>query len=286
MIYIATAILASSMIMICFKLFLKYKIDYFQAIIINYLFAFLMGIFNSPQSHSITNILSSNWIFAAAPLGILFFLTLLLYAPSTKAVGVALTTVCTRMVLIAPVACSFIFFGETPTTIKLIAIAMVLISFPIIFMEKGVSNIQKFSILAPLALFVTKATIDSSLKLAQYFLIDSDSEYSLFVSTIFLSALIFGLAFLTITGQVAKMQFALKNIIAGLTLGFVNYYASYLTLKALNSVDATVAYPIMYTGVILVTTLTGVYFFGEKLTRQKIVGMVIALGAIIILTVN
>lgn len=285
MFYLITGILSSSMIMILFKFFLKYKVDYFQAIIINYLFAFLVGLYRDPETFSISEIFASDWIFAAIPLGVLFFSTLLLYAPSTKAVGVALTTVCTRMVLIAPVACSFIFFGETPTPLKIIAIAMILISFPIIFIEKKEDrSIGYGSLLAPLALFVTKATIDSALKLSQHFLIASEGEYSVFVSTIFLSALIFGLIVLTITGQISKMNFAKRNIVAGLALGFVNFYASFSTLKALNSIDATIAYPIMYTGVIMLTTLTGVYLFGEKLTKQKVIGMSIALVAIILLT--
>ncbi|MFI3266510.1 MAG: DMT family transporter [Rikenellaceae bacterium] len=285
MFYLVSAIVSSSMIMILFKIFLRFKVDYFQAIIINYIFAFSVGLVNSPKAYSISQVLSSNWVFAAVPLGILFFSTLLLYASATKAVGVALTTVCSRTALIVPVSCSFIFFGEHPTPQKIAAIVMILASLPLIFIDKKNEKKKDFlSILPLIGLFACTATIDSSIKMSQHFLIGSKEEYSLFVCTIFLSSLAFGLTVLALTSKLAKMKISWRNIAAGLTLGIFNFYASYSVLNALSHLDATIVYPIMYPSIVVLTTLVGVYIFDERLTRKKVAGIAVALAAIVMLT--
>lgn len=286
MIFLLAAILSAALTMILFKLFIKYDIDYFQAIIINYAFAFGMGLYNSPSEFSLAQIVNSNWLFVALPLGVLFFSSLLLYALSTKAAGVALTTIATRITLIAPVTASFLFLGEQASFGRVAAIVMVVASMPLIFVDKkDDGKINMKSLLPLLGVFLGKAAIDLSLKLSQYFLIDSQSEYSLFVGTIFLSALVFGLAVLAINGKLFKMKIRLKHIVAGIILGFVNYYLSYATLRALDSIDASIVYPAMCTGTVLLTTFSGVYIFGEKLSRTKILGIVIAAAALVLLTV-
>lgn len=65
MIFILLSVLFNAAIFVVFKLFDKYKIDTFQAIVINYYFAFAVAFFSSENRFSVIKTPSEDWFYGA-----------------------------------------------------------------------------------------------------------------------------------------------------------------------------------------------------------------------------
>ncbi|MEM6686489.1 MAG: EamA/RhaT family transporter, partial [Bacteroidota bacterium] len=72
MIYLALSVLISSSLLVIFKLFDKYQVNTFQAIVVNYLAAFCCGFFFYRNGITISEITTRPWFTGAVILGFLF----------------------------------------------------------------------------------------------------------------------------------------------------------------------------------------------------------------------
>ena len=72
MIYIILCILVNTALILVFRLFPKFKIDSFQAIVANYFVAAFLGFQIAPQAFGLRFIMQQPWVFYAMILGMLF----------------------------------------------------------------------------------------------------------------------------------------------------------------------------------------------------------------------
>ncbi|MBM3418553.1 MAG: hypothetical protein FJY17_06510, partial [Bacteroidetes bacterium] len=115
--------------------------------------------------------------------------------------------------------------------------------------------------------------LDVLLNYSQRYLLGSLSP-SLFTAIAFGIAGIIGL--LTLMTRAKKNKISLKNIIAGMFLGIPNFFSIYLLLEAyetapLNDSDVVAIINIC---IVCLSTLVGFICFSEKLTSQKIIGII------------
>ncbi|WP_233188583.1 hypothetical protein [Tenacibaculum sp. SG-28] len=72
MIYLILSIVFSSSLFVIFKYFERYKINTLQAIVVNYLVAFVVGMLSASSFSRITTIPQQPWFYGALVLGLLF----------------------------------------------------------------------------------------------------------------------------------------------------------------------------------------------------------------------
>ena len=292
MIFILIVILSSASINILFKVFQRLGIDSMQAIIFNYVTATSLGIYLAPTVYSPAEMLSHGWFYLGMILGASFLITMKLYAISTAHIGVALTTILARTSLIIPAIISFFIFGEELSIRLILGIVFILVAVFLIFYDKN-NIIQNFNsgkkslfvLFLPVIVFTFCGFNDTMIKVTQFFYIKNSDDNSLFIATVFCTALIVGVAIYIGSGSYKKMKFSWKSILGGVILGSVNLLSSMSILKALESIPASVTFPIVNIGIILVSILVGVFFFKEKLTYRKSLGIFIALVAIVMMTI-
>jgi len=74
LIYLLLSILASTIIFIIFKLFEKFQINIFQAIVVNYCIAFTTGILSYNGTITISQLPNLDWFYYTLILGALFII--------------------------------------------------------------------------------------------------------------------------------------------------------------------------------------------------------------------
>ncbi|MBC7655450.1 MAG: EamA/RhaT family transporter, partial [Oligoflexus sp.] len=102
---------------------------------------------------------------------------------------------------------------------------------------------------------------------------------------IFTIATIIGFVSLLIQYFKGVLKFQVKAVLAGIVLGIFNFGSIYYYIKALHieSNRPSVVFSSLDIGVIVLGSLVGIWLFKEKLTKLNLIGLGLALVAIIIL---
>ena len=117
MINILYTVLLFNALIIFFKLFQKYKVNTLQALIINYATAAICSFFYINNKIYLQQIISSEWIYHAVLIGLLFIITFYFFAYGIQKIGISTTTIANKMSLIIPVAVSLILYPDDALTI-------------------------------------------------------------------------------------------------------------------------------------------------------------------------
>jgi drug/metabolite transporter (DMT)-like permease len=285
MISLALAILFSSLIFVIFKLFDRYKIDVFQAIVFNYFTAFLCGILLFGNEWKPAALIDLTWFYYAIVAAILFISLFILMGLSSQKNGVAITSVAVKMSMAASVFGMIFLYNESVSTLKILGIlfafaGVVLVS----WQNKGANENQKKSLWMLFALFFGSGILDIVLNYVQKNELKVLTP-SLFSAFGFGMAGIIGLVVLLFQLQQKKSSFAFKNIVGGIALGIPNYFSIYLLIKSYKDTgwaDSTVL-AIINVSIVCIAALTGFFIFKEKLNLTKGLGIVASLLAILML---
>lgn len=293
MIALIIATVCAALFSILFKIFQLSGIDSKQAIVFNYVTAFILGIALSLTKSGpvVVNPLTESWFPWALGLGIFFYLGMIFLSYSTKVSGVAVSTVASRASMIIPITVCFMFIAGSAQP-KWLAIAVVLLGLALTVWIKGKggqsdSVIKK--IVAPLSVFVCFGITNSGMKLLQNQIsvssngLDSNilnQKLSMLSAAIFMSALIVGTAIYFLGSKENRKPFRVANLIGGISLGVVNYFCTYTLMIAMKTIDSSILFPFHNVGIVAIGTLVGWLCFKEKLTLQQVLGMVIAVAAI------
>ncbi len=276
--FLIISILCSSAIFIIFKLFEKYSINVFQAIIVNYFTAFFIGIITHKNNIDYLEITNKTWFLGALILASLFILVFNLMAITSQKNGVSIAAVAGKMAVIIPTIFGIILYQEKITTFKIFGIIIGLLSVYLITTRK---NKNKASIKYPILLFFGAGIIDSFLKFIQFNYVKNE-EINLFSGVIFGIAGLIGITIFSIK----PTKITLKNITSGLVLGIINYYSIYYILKALDNknIPSGVIFSLNNISIVAVCTLLGLIVFKENLSSKNWLGIVIAIISILIIT--
>lgn len=279
MIFLLLAILTSSLIFITFKLFEKTGINNLQAITFNYLTAVIIGYISTTENFSTQFVTEKPWFYLSIISGVLLIVTFLVYAYSIQKVGIAITSVSGKMSVIIPVLLGLLVFHEKASWIRIIGIVIALAAFYLTLIKNREQKAKAIFFVFPLLLFLGNGFNDSLLKISQEFYIQND--FSMFLTIAFGVSLFAGgliIAFLLIT---KKQKLHYKNILAGIILGILNWYSTYFFFAGLAHFDVSVFIPVFNASVVCIAALTGYWFFKEKLSTVNIIGITLAVVAII-----
>ena len=285
MISISIAVITVTWIFILFKLFPKYNINTFQAVVFNYLAAFSCGtlLYGSQITKNIFE--HSEWMIWALFCGGLFISLFFLMGKSSQNNGVSLTTVVVKMSMAFSMILMIIIYHETLTIYKIAAISLALVG--IFFLSKEKQNAEKKNNdkILLIILFIGCGLLDFVLNYVQNFKLQ-------YISSPLFSAFGLGLAgvigclILIIKSFKRKEKVTYKNIVAGILLGIPNYFSIYYLIhsyEVLDLPDSTVL-ALLNVLSVLASLVAGYFMFKEKITWLKSVGIICCLISIFLFT--
>jgi len=285
MIYIFLSICCSVIVSVMLKLAKRYHIDVYQAVVWNYSIAiFLTWLFLKPQLVHLTGAPIINYTI----LGLLLPLLFVILAVSVKQSGIVRTDIAQRLALLIPLLAAFFLFGEKINLLKAIGI---LTGFAAILcsiqwkqggaVKKGAANAWQYLLMV----FVGMGLIDVLLKQVAAF---KTVTYGTSLFIIFIMAFVFSLAGLIYQVATKKMKFSWPHILIGWVLGITNFGNILFYIKAHKALanQPSTVFSAMNIGVIVFGALIGLIIFREKLSLLNKAGILIAIIAVVILTIS
>lgn len=284
MVFLLLAIALSTTILLLFRYFKQWEVDNLQAIVANYLFAAVVGFLAYPGELSVSGILQRPWFPISLFLGFSFIAVFFLFAWSSQKAGVAVTAVASRMSVIIPVIGGFILFGEQATALKLSGIAIAMPAFYLTFKKGKGQKLLSWTILLPLTIFLGAGFNDLLMKYTDFHFLKND--LFLLLAMIFFIAMVFGLAMLLFRLAGDQLRLSTKSLMAGMLLGAVNFASTYFMFRSMEFFDSSVMYPLMNIGVVTTAALAEFLLFGEKPSWTNVIGISLAVVAIIFIAMG
>jgi drug/metabolite transporter (DMT)-like permease len=284
MIPLVFSILCSSLIFVIFKLFPKYQIDTFQAIVFNYFTAFVCGIVLFGSEWNSKALSTGNWPMFVVLSGVLFISLFLLMGKSSQQNGVALTSIAVKMSMAISMLFLIVLYKESLSVLKITGIALAILGVFLVSFSQSNEKKVNSAVWMLFFLFVGSGFLD--------FILNYVQRYELrFLTPSLFSAFGFGVAGLIGLGSLifqirsGKTTFSPRSILAGVVLGIPNYFSIFLLMLSYKTTgwnDSTVL-AITNVSVVLLAALLGFIAFKENVTTRKIFGLIAAIAAIVIL---
>ncbi|MCC2594844.1 EamA/RhaT family transporter [Pusillimonas sp. MFBS29] len=273
------SIACSVAVSILLKVARRKDIQIDQAIAVNYVVAAGLCLFIlQPEPSTLLNPATPWWILVT--LGVLLPTIFLAMAAAVRHAGIVLSDAAQRLSLFIPLIASFLLFGEALSGSKLTGIAVALTALVCLLIrpqtQQGSGETLK-SALYLLAVWLGYGTIDILFKQ----MAKSGAVFSSSLLASFTLAGILIFAYLIIRRSVWKR----RNVLAGVLLGLLNFSNIYFYIRAhqVFPENPTLVFSAMNIGVISLGTLVGAGFFKEKLSLINVLGIVLAISAIVIL---
>ncbi len=266
--FLSLSLLSSLTIAVILKVLELKNYDRIVVIASNYIIATALGFALSRPSDMGTGVIPF-----AVIAGLLFFSTFVVYSFVIKKDGIAPAVTFGRISMAIPVIVSIIFWGERPEILNWLGLGAV---FWVILTWEGKINRLSSSLLA---LFLLSGSISTSMKFfkVKFPMVDEGK----FLVFLFASALVWSWVYIFITERKVKLPF----LLGGLFIGIPNFFSSYFLLKALTEVPAYISFPFISVNLIVLSSLAGYLIFSEKLTRRKLLLIVLAAAGVGLLSV-
>lgn len=270
-----------------FKLFSRFNINIFNAIVINYTVCLILGTLIDTKSGwpFSVSIIQSNWFSFDVILGLMFIVGFNLTAHAIQKAGITLTTLIQRMSLILTVSFTVILFQEKFGWLEFCGLMLALMA--IIAINQKTSSISlhrtgPFPFIL-MAVLVLSAAIEILLYYVEKTGLVGNNQMA-FTTHGFGCAAIFGWLSLVWLAINKKLKLTGRDIIAGVLLGIPNFFSIFLLLKMLNQGwNGSLMYPLVNVSVLLLSTMVAVIAFREKLNRLNWIGIGLASAAILII---
>ncbi|PTX61710.1 putative membrane protein [Kordia periserrulae] len=285
MIYLALSVFISSSLFVIFKLFDKYQINTFQAIVINYLTAFCCGFFFYGNGTTLVEVSQKPWIVGAIILGFLFISIFMVMATTAQRNGLSTASVASKMSVVIPVIFAVIVYEEKLSLLKVAGIILALLAVYLTTVKNDGATFNRKKLLFPLLLFLGSGVIDTAIKHIETKYL-AEGEVPIFSAAVFGCAFMIGIVVAIIRRDVVIDG---KTILGGIALGIPNFYSIIFLLKALrpeNLGDSSTVFPINNVAIVMLSTIFGIILFKEKLIPKNWIGIVIAIISIVMIAVS
>ena len=263
-------------------MFEKYKVDNLQGLIFNYITAGTCAYFFLEQDFSLEYILNSDWLYHAIIIGTLFIIVFNFYAFGTQKVGIAITTVANKMSLIIPVCAAILLYEDTFTLLKGIAFFLALSGIYLSSTKGGKLSFDKKYLWLIILVFVGQGVSDSIFNdFAQKF--PEEGGY-LFFMVLFFMASLSGIIIHGVKSIKTRNPLQLKSVFWGVIFGIPNFFSLLFFLRALGdeNLNSSIVFPLVSIGVVVSSSLIGMFLFREKLSKTNWIGIILSVCAIYI----
>jgi len=285
MIYLGLSLFFSSAIFLLFKLFNKFKVDTFPAIVINYITATSFGVSMVYTEYASGNIIYTPLIRNGVLLGFLFIGLFYLMAKISQEMGAGISSVATKLSLVIP-AIFFMFFNDSDT-FSWLKIAALIIAMPGVYFTVHTESKRKLALLLPLLLFLGSGFLDIVLAYTDQNFSNSNTDKILLTFLPFTAAGATGIAVLLLRNGL-KIKLSIYTVFGGIILGLINFGSIYYLLKTFEMVplEKSQIIPINNLGIVITSALAAYLFMNERLSKKNTLGLVISILAILLLIVD
>ncbi len=271
-----------------FKLFSRYKVNTFNAIVINYTVCLVLGTLLDPEVDVpfSKEIIQAEWFLFDALLGLLFITGFNLTAQAIQTSGITLTTLMQRMSLLLTVSFTVLFFKEHFGWLEFSGLLCALLAIVAINQKKSTS-LEKSSSPIPIILLAVLA-FAASIEILLYYVEKTGivgHQQMAFTTHGFGIAAVLGWLAMTWLWISGKNNLNGRDVIAGILLGVPNFFSIYLLLKMLNQGwNGSILYPLLNVSVLLLSTFIAIIIFHEKLNKLNWIGIGLATASILLIS--
>lgn len=208
--------------------------------------------------------------------GIFYFLGFIYYQRGVRASGAGLAGAFSKMSALLPMLLSLLLWRELPGSWQWLGIVLALGSMALIYFPVDKSDGNNFQSQLLFLFFFTGSGQFSNKLFQKYALAEYKNLYLLFI---FGTALLISLYF---TWRQQKMP-KFNDLLAGLTVGIPNLFASYFLIAALDSLPTSVVYPIYSAGGIVLINFGSRLLFKERLSQRQLLSIGLTIVALVMI---
>ncbi|WP_291148841.1 DMT family transporter [Flavobacterium sp. UBA7680] len=276
MLFLVLSILCSVTVGVIFKITRKYNANPIQIIAFNYIMAISLCYFTFSPDLNVVHA-DAPWNIYAA-IGVLLPIVFLFLFTSIKHMGIAKTDAAQRLSLFIPIIAAWLIFKEEFNSYKVIGLIIGFIA--LLFILKKQSGNDQNKWIYPAAVFIGFGIIDILFKQIALF---TALPYTTSLFIVFDISLAVSLLVVVYDVAAKRVKLNYKNILFGGLVGIFNFGNILFYLKAHKAFaeNPSTVFAGMNMGVIVLGSLVGMLFFKEKLSKINILGLVLALIAIV-----
>lgn len=285
MTFILLSVFFNSILFVVLKLFGKYQINTFHALVVNYFTAFLVGNLMGGWMYFPSEVIQKPWFVSSILLGSLFISVFYVTAKTSQINGIAVASVASKMSVVIPILSGVVLFSENLGILAIIGILLALAAVYLTTKKNQGALPVNNQWMYPVLVFVGAGIIDSSLKIIQHHYVTPE-EVSIFSISTFLVAGITGLILVAAQTLQGKGSWQGKSLLGGIVLGIPNYFSLYFMIKMLEhpTWKSATIFTVHNVCIVAFTTLLGLLLFKEKLNKANIIGLVLAMISLILVT--
>ena len=282
MLYLFLSIICATALVMLFRVFEKWKIESTHAIVFNYIFCVITGLFFVDDFSVFKQIPTWNGFPLMICLGFAFILIFLLVGKTAITSGVVTASIAMKLSFVIPVVIAIFLYNDSITLLKITGVLCAIVSVYLIAYEK--ENVQtsknKAVIIYPFLIFIGSGLCDAGFNYIQKRLLPVGWDHPVTVG-VFASAMTLGWCL----NFYKKELYQWKNVFAGIILGIPNYFSLYFLLKTLSTLkwQSSVIFPINNLGIVCLSAFIGFVLFKEKFNQRKLIGFILAVTSIVII---
>jgi hypothetical protein len=290
MLNIIFCILCSGGIFVTFRAFEQWGVNRYYAIVINYGVASTLGWTLSGGVPMMKTASEMPWFFLTIAMGVGFLFLFNLMAKCTAELGVAVTSIASKLSLVIPVAIFLIIDpSDILTTKKLIALSLALVAILISSIGDNSKHHShsKWAFMLPIIIFVGSGAIDLVFAWFSKPIYIPTTEHAMaFTSVPFTTAFVVGSVIVLFKKNTSLPS--RNDLLAGLLLGVVNFGSLFFLLGAYSTpgVDKSVLIPGVNLGVVIFSTLAAVAIYKDRPSKITWSGLAIGCMSIAILMLS
>ena len=276
---IFSAALCSVLVSILLKFAKNKSFDALQMIAWNYAIASILSyLWFKPDLAHISVSATPWWLIIV--LGMVLPSIFLCLAKSLQTAGILKTEIAQRLSVVLSLLAAYFLFQEQFSQLKMAGVTLGITAvLCLIFSQAGSSNtaLNRKGMLFLLSVWVGYAIVDILLK----YTTSLGLQFPVILTLMFICAFILSIVYLLIQ----KTQWKIKNIIAGLLLGLLNFanIALYVKAHILLKDSPAIVFAGMNILVVLFGVLAGLFIFKEKLKKMTTLGLVLGLAGVVCL---
>ena len=290
MIFLLLSICSTTLLYLLFKWFGVKGVRVFEAIVINYFFAFSLGFLLVPQKADAIQhaIQFPTWSWGGLLLGFSFISIFNITGKSAQLIGVSNTTIAGKMSLVMVVILFSITNPEEKlSTLKWLAIGMAILGIVFSSVRADGKKPQGQWIWYPIIIFLGSTLIDFLIpKLSET--AHAEEDLALYSCLPFLTAGLSGIIYVGIEkwrGVGNRFRFSKLEFIYGGLLGVVNFFSIFFLVKTINAqwMSKSTIVCLNNLGVVMFGTFLAILFFQEKLNKINWIGIGLAILSLLLL---
>jgi len=289
MFYLLMSVLTSTFIFVAFKLIVKNHVNILQAIVINYTVCVIEGSLVQKKFPSLNEIADKPWLVNTFLLGAMFIAVFYLTALTVKYSGLAVASIASKLSLIIPVIAAYFLYNDLFSPIKIIGILVAMVAVVLAaYKEDTEHHKHNFNFyFFPFLVVIGSGLIDTFTKWNQEQHL-TEADFNLFLICVFGTAAIIGWIILLGKYISKRETFTAKSVGYGLLLGIPNYGTMYFLIAALNlpGWSSSTVFPVNNIAIVVASCLVAMLVFKEQLSKINLLGILLAVAAILMIMLS